>query len=146
MEFIKRYFGSKTVVYYIGLFFALLSIVSAIVYGASLSAIEEQSAVPIVLLVIAGVAFIALSLFGLDKYGAAAMGILDFAALITYVATIYTYPLTQTMTATSLMDIPYIGSIIACAVLMVVSAIGANVVAWLRMTKKQTPAAQGGAD
>lgn len=146
MEFIKRYLSGKTVAYYIGLFFALLSIVSAIVYGVTLSAIEERSAVPIVLLVLAGVAFIAFSLFSLDKYGAAAMGILDFAALITYVATIYNYPLTQTMTATSLMDIPYIGSIIACAVLMVVSAIGANVVAWLRTTKKQTIFVQGGED
>lgn len=144
MDFIKNYFKSKNVAFYIGLFFALFSIVSAIVYGVSLSAIEEQSAVPTVLLVLAGVAFVGLSLIGQDKYGAALMGILDFIALIVYIATIYPYPLSQTMTSSSFGDIPYIGSIIACAVLMVICAIGANVLAWIRMTRKKLPEEQGG--
>ena len=141
---IKKFFKSKRSAYYVGLFVALITIITALVYYFTLAEIPERSIIPMILMLSGAGAFILLSLIGLDGHGAATMALLNFAAIITYVCTIYNYPIAQMMTISNFFDIPYIIEIILSAALMIICALLSNLMAWMPMKDKKVKAAKGG--
>lgn len=134
----KTYFKNRDVSFYIGLGAALLSLVSAICYGACLGGLDDEylNAFVWVLPLLGGIAFLAASLFKQTRVGAIILTALDFSSLIVFAITVYEYPLEQVMTISNVMDIPYMTSIIAVAVLIVISTVLSNVVSWLPFGKE----------
>ena len=143
-KFIKRFIETRNVAYYVALGVALLSAVIGIVSGASL-AFAGETALTVVLPLLGLVAFVALSALGQEKTGAAASGLLTFGALIALVCGVYGHFLTaiqnQSMGGFDLGAIDGFFTLIVCAVLLVVCAVAANVLAWLRLKKKPAPPA-----
>ena len=100
---IINFFKSKSVTYYIALGIALITIITSFIYLGVLSNINEYLNIGLFfLIIIGGIAFIALSSFNLDKIGVGAMALCNFGAFITYILTIYNYPLTQLMEISSI--------------------------------------------
>lgn len=134
----KEFFKNRTIAFYITLGVSGLSVISGIVYIAAVRGLTDTvSWMPGVMMILAGVAFAALALFRLSRTGAAVLALLDFFAIVVYIVTVIDYILTQAMTAFSFIRIEGIGSIIACAVLMIICTAAANVFAWLRLDKQE---------
>lgn len=136
MEFIKRFFKGKTIALYIALGVALMSIIMAIVYAAIFAKTDYMSWLAFALLLAAPVAFIALSIFNFSRLGAAVMAGLDFVAILLLIRYGYQYVMdffingfTSEFTAIAVM-----------LVLMFVTFISGNVVAWLRHQKRDNAA------
>lgn len=133
---IINFFKAKNIAYYVGLGVALLTIITSFLYLGFISNIEEYLNIGVfVFILIGGILYIALSLFHFDKLASGAMALSSFGALITYVLTIYNYPLTQIMEISSIWDVPYIMEVIIIAVLLIISAITSNVLVYLRLNK-----------
>lgn len=140
MDFIKNFFKNKTVAFYIAGGFAVLSLVTAIVYAATLGHLEEMSWAAFGLLIAVPFVFAALSLIGHEKLGTAALAIMCFAAFVLYITSIYEYPMTQLMIIMSLGDLKEFPAIVASAALMLVCCIAGNALYWVRLRKKPVEA------
>lgn len=133
---IINFFKAKNAAYYVALVVALLTIITSFLYLGFVSNINEYLNMGLfALILIGGLAFIALSSFNYDRLGVGAMALCSFGAFIVYILTIYNYPLTQLMEISSIWDVPYIMEVIIIAVLLVISAIASNVLVYLRLTK-----------
>ncbi|MCI9517927.1 MAG: hypothetical protein HFK08_01550 [Clostridia bacterium] len=149
MEFLKEklngFLKNKTIAFYVALGVAGLSLITAVVYAATLSSLTEyMSWGAFAMLLVAPIAFAALAFFGFERIGAAVMGVLDFAALLVFLIAIYKYPISLVMT-TNLVDIPGFGAIVAVAAMTVVCFVTANVCVWMKLAKQekeQQPAAE----
>lgn len=130
---IKSFFKDKTIAYYVALGFAVLTIVTAIIYTVNFAQTKYMSWAAFVFLLIAAIAFIALSVFGYNRIGSGAMSALSFTAFLLFIASVYTYFLDNVMIG---FKGPIFTGIIVCAALMLVCSIGANVTAWLHLKKK----------
>lgn len=139
-EKIIGYLKSRSVAFFVALAMAIISIIVAIVYPCVLSVngeiSEYLSYIPLILLVAGAVIFIALSIFDFSNLGTAIMSMLDFAAFLIFVGTIYGYPLEKVMVISNIFDIDGFMTIIISAIMMLIGAIGSNVCAWLRQAKK----------
>lgn len=147
MKFFKNFFRDKSVVFYIALGVAALSLITAIIYVSvlySLSLGEFMSWGAFAALIIAPFAFVGISLLGRERMGAAAMAVMDFAALLAFAATIYVYFIENSMDTSELSKV--IGGVAACAVPMLICCVGSNVFAWMNMRKKSAPAEQSQAE
>lgn len=139
-EKIIGYLKSRSVAFFVALAMAIISIIVAIVYPCVLSGngeiSEYLSYIPLILLIAGAVIFIALSIFDFSNLGTAIMSMLDFAAFLIFVGTIYGYPLEKVMVISNIFDIDGFMTIIISAIMMLIGAIGSNVCAWLRQAKK----------
>ena len=136
MDFIKNFIKDKTVAFYVACGAAVLSLVAAIVYAATLGHLNEMSWAAFALLLALPFVFAGLALIGHEKLGAAAIGIMGFIAFVLYITTIYNYPMTQLMVISSLGDLKEFPAIVATAALMLIVCITGNVVYWMRLCKK----------
>ena len=135
MNFIKKYFEDKTIPFYVGLGVSLISIITAIVYSATLGHLKEYVTVAVTLLLVFGpIIYIGLSFVKLQKLGMFIMTGLDFAALITYICTIYKYPITKVMD-TNILELAELPAIITVAALAIIVCIAGNVLCWLNLKK-----------
>lgn len=134
-----NYFHGRTAAFYVSFAMAIISILVAILYPALLSGNAEiakyLSYIPLALLLVAAIAFIGLSFIDLSNLGAAIMAVMDFAAFIVFVITIYEYPIEKVMVISNIFEIEGLVAIVVCGVLMLVAAIVSNVSAWLKQTK-----------
>lgn len=137
MNIVGKFFRDKNVAFYFALSFAAVSVIVAIVYVAALGSLDGYiSYIPLVLLLAGAAAFVGLSLLGSCRLGSAVMSVADFAAFIAYVATIYKYPVEQAMSVGDASQIKYLPMIIVCGGLMFISALGSNIMAWIRQRRK----------
>lgn len=142
IAYIKNFLSERTIAFYITAGIGLLSLIMGIVSGAGLA--FAGNTVLVTLLPIFGLlAFVGLSLIGQDRMGAAALGLLDFGALVALVCGVYEHFLTaiqnQSMGGFDLGKIDGFFMLIVCAALIAVCAVAANVLAWLRLRKKPDP-------
>ena len=137
MQIFKDFFKNRTIKFYIAFAIAILSLITAIVYGASLLGLTEYaSAAPLIMMLIAFVVFAVSALFRLTRIGTACVALLDFFAFVVYILTIYQYPVLEAMNAGTVANIKGMGAIIAVAAMMIVIVIAANVLAWMKLDRK----------
>lgn len=141
MEFIKNFFKNKTIAFYIALAVAGLSIIAAILYAAAFGSLSKyMSWLAFVFLLLAPIAFLALSFFRFERMGTAAMAILDFAALLLAANRAFGFISDYVMVGFDNAGAAF-PLFAAGAVLMAVCSIAASAAAWLRLQKKQQAAA-----
>ena len=140
MQFINNIFKNKNTAFYVALGFAGLSLVTGIVYIASCSSVDGATVLPMIFMLLAGVLFAGLSVLGLVKSGAAAMGLMSLAALGTLLVEVAPYIVVtfqnMAMTGFDLGAVEGLPAIIVSAVLMLACAIAGNVFAYLSTEKK----------
>lgn len=129
------YFRNRTVPFFIGLGSAGLSILLSILYPTLLSSISEYTSVSVtLLLVFGGIAYLLLSLYREVNLNAFALALMEFAAGLVMIATVYPYIMMQGMSEEIIN-----GTVITLIVLLVfifLNAILATVVAWMPLSKK----------
>lgn len=134
-----NYLHGRTAAFYVAFAMAIVSILVAILYPALLGGNAEiakyLSYIPLALLLVASIAFIGLSFIDLSNLGTAIMAVMDFAAFIVFVITIYEYPIEKVMVISNIFEIEGLVVIVVSGVLMLVAAIVSNVCAWLKQTK-----------
>ncbi len=143
-EYFNQFIKTRNISFFVALGVAVLSVIVGIIAVATLS--EYGTAWPTVLLTLVGfVAFVLLSLVGKEGMGAGALAGCNFAALLLLVVGEYEYFLVeiqnQAMGSFDLGSVEGLYALIAVAVLLLVCAVAANVLAWLRL-KKKAPAAR----
>lgn len=137
MQLIKDYFKNRTIKFYIAFGTSILSLVTAIVYGASLLGLTEYASVaPLIMMIAAFAVFAVFALFRQSRIGAAGMAVINFFALVVYALTIYQYPVLEAMNAGTIANIKGMGAIIAVAVMMIITVIASNVLAWMKLDRK----------
>lgn len=137
MGLIKNYFKNRTAMFYVALSVAVLSIIAAIFYTATLNHLtEDMSWTPFILLLTGAAVFAVLSVFRLSRLGTAVMAILDFAAFLTFAGTIYNWPVSQAMVISNIADIKELPAMIVSAVMMLICIVLGNVCAWKRLQRK----------
>lgn len=144
MDFLKNFIKSRNIAFYIACFVGVLSFVTGIVALAALS-FAGATALPLVLALIGLIAFLALSLVGYERLGAACMGAFTFGAFLVTLMEVYEHFLdvvqNQAMGGFDLGAVEGLPALIVCVILFVVCAVAANVLAWVRLRKKDSPAA-----
>lgn len=144
-EYFNHFIKTRNISFFVALGVAVLSVIVGIIAVATLS--EYGTAWPTVLLTLVGfVAFVLLSLVGKEGMGAGALAGCNFAALLLLVVGEYEYFLTEIQAQAmgagfNLGAVEGLYALIAVAVLLLVCAVAANVLAWLRL-KKKAPAAR----
>lgn len=140
MEFIKKYFKDKTVAFYIALALAAVSVVTAIIYASVFGGKQEyMSWAGFALMLLAGAAFFGLSVFGFEKWGIAAMTLLDFAALLVSALVTYNYFVGFAINGgvgAAFADGAAV-MFVVCVLLLIICCVAGNVVAWLSVRKKR---------
>lgn len=137
MEIIKNFLRNKTLAFYIAVCVAGISVVAAILYAAAFSDLSKyMSWLAFAFLLLAPVAFLALSFFGLARIGAAALALLDFAALLFAANKVFGFIADYAMVGFDSAGSAF-PLFVAGAALMVVCSIVANVAAWSRLQKTQ---------
>lgn len=140
--FKKMNLKSASAAFYVAFGVAVLSLITAVVFVVTLNIHAEYTSWgTFVLLLAASVAFVAAALFGQARVGAAIMACCDFAALIVMVSKIAS-PIVEaisksSMTGLSLSAITAFPAVVACVALILVCAVAGNVLAWMKMQKKE---------
>ncbi len=147
MKKVMEFFRDKTVAFYIALAFAVLSLITAIIYVAAISGLGEYfSIIPFLLVIVGVIAFVGLSILGSCRLGSAVLSVANFAAFIAYVATIYGFTIVQAMSVGSAADIKELPIIIVIGGLLFICALATNVTAWIRQRKTQKKKDKKGGD
>ena len=140
MEFIKKYFKDKTAAFYAACALALISVITAIVYAAVFGGKQDYMSWPgFVLMLLAGVAFFALSVLGFAKWGIVAMSLLDFAALLVSALVTYNYFVGFAINGgigAAFGDGAAV-TFVVCMILLVICCVAGNIAAWLSVRKKR---------
>lgn len=139
MGFIKKYFANRTVTFYVAFGLAVISVVTAVIYAAVFGDEQEyMSWIGFVLMLSAGLSFFALSIFGFEKWGIAAMSLLDFAALL--VSALVTYHYFVGFAINGGIGAAFADAqaslFVVCVILLILCCIGGNVTAWFGVRKK----------
>lgn len=137
---LNNFIRSRGVAFYVALGVAVVAVIAGIVAVATLS-FAGDAWYAIMFSAIGLVLFIALSVSGREKLGAALLACCIFAALIGLICGVYKYFVTevsnQAMSGTfDVFAVDGISAFIACVAMLVVCAIAANVLAWVRPANK----------
>jgi len=138
MSLFKNYFKNRKTSFFVALATAVICLITAIIYAASFYGREHLEAyvswIPTTFLIVGALAFFGASLFKLSQFGTVAMAICSLVSFVSYLSTIYGYPVEQIMVV-NIDQIPEFATIVTCAVLMLASFITANVCAWKKQEK-----------
>lgn len=92
MELIKRFVSNAGVGFWLSLGASVLSLITGIVYAAAYNGSNYMSWAAFAMFVLAFVAFVALSLFGVTyRFAPAVGGVLDLIAMCLYIGAVYMY-------------------------------------------------------
>ena len=92
MELIKRFVSNAGVGFWLSLGASVLSFITGIVYAAAYNGSNYMSWAAFAMFVLAFVAFVALSLFGVTyRFAPAVGGVLDLIAMCLYIGAVYMY-------------------------------------------------------
>ncbi len=130
----------KTGAFVLGVIFALLSIAAAVAHFKLVLPIADATATPLILSVLAGIAFLLLGFIGAPTYGAAAMAILDFSALLVLLKdlAVYVINLVNSYAMSNYTDISDIYKIGAVAAAFMICAAFSGILSWCKMKKLST--------
>lgn len=138
MNFIKNIFKDKKPAFYCSLAVALINVITAVIYSVSFFGRTHLQAfvswMPPTFLVVGALAFVVGTIFKFSQIGAVGLAIFTFASFVSYLSTIYGYPVEQIMVS-SIDKVPEFGAIVVCAALMLIGFITANVCAWKKHEK-----------
>lgn len=132
---ILNFFKNKTIGYYVGLGAAVLMIITSFIYLGVISNINEYLNYGVFFFILlSGLVYIALSSFNFDKLASGSMATCAFGSFVTYILTVFDYPLAQLMDY-SFGDIPHIMGIIVIAAILLICAITSNVLMYMKLNK-----------
>lgn len=143
MEKIKNFFlnfiKTRTVAYYIAAAATLIAWLAGVVASGALG-FAGATAIPAVLVTLALILFVATSVVGQEKIGAALVAAASFGAFVATFCEVFPYFLSeiqgQGMTGFNIAAIPGIGALIASVIMFLVGAVAANVLAFLKLSKQ----------
>ena len=142
-QFFTDFIKTRKITYYIALGVAFIAFIMGIVATASL-ADAGATALPLVFTLIGLLAFAGLSVIGLEKIGAGLVSFASFGALVATVCEVYEYfhdaITNQAMGGFNVFAIEGVSALLACVILLVICAVVANVLAWLKLKKENAPA------
>lgn len=142
MNYIKSVFTGKKPSFYVACVAAIMALVAALCYSIYFYDSEKAylakyvSWMPTAFSAIGVVAFVGLTFLKQSQIGAAIIAASSFASFVSYVSTIYGWPVEQIMVF-PIDKIPEFPMIVICAVLMLLSAILANITAWKKHNKEE---------
>lgn len=139
---IKEFFKDKTIEFYIQAGVGLLGIVGAIIYAATFAGSEYMSWMGFSFVLIAFVAFAALSIFGFSRFAVPAMAVFHFAAFVVSILKSYNYLVSFAINggAEAALKDGKVISLIITVVILLVCCIAGNVLAWLNVRRKKQAA------
>lgn len=136
LNLVKNYFKNRTLAFYFSLGVALLTLITGIVYAATILPLDDRASVfPIVMLIIGALLVPIFALFRLTRIGLGCMSLLTFFAFILYLISIYEYPIEQAMNVSNIWEITGMTNIIVVAVMMFIFFIASNVLAYIKQEK-----------
>ena len=132
----KNYFKNRTLAFYVSLVVAFMTLITGIIYAATILPLDDRASVfPVVMLIIGALLVPIFALFRLTRIGLGCMSLLTFFAFILYLMSIYEYPIEQAMVISNIWEIKGMVSIIIVAVLMFIFFVASNVLAYIKQEK-----------
>lgn len=143
MEKIKNWFlnfvKTRTIAYYIAASATLIAWLAGVVASGALG-FAGATAVPAVLVTLGLIAFIATSVAGHEKIGTALVAAASYGAFVAAFCGVFPFFLgklqDQGMSGFDIAAIEGMGALITCVIMFFVSAIAANVLAFLKLSKE----------
>ncbi len=144
-EKLKEIFVGRNIAFYIACAVAVVAFIGGTIATVALN-MAGVSVLPMLVTLFALIAFVALSFFGLEHIGIAVIAVASFAALVDSICEGFKFFLKeisgQAMGGFNIAAIPGIGALVATLILLVLSAVAANVLAWLKVKEKFKPVAE----
>lgn len=142
-NFFLNFIRTRTVAYYVAAAVTLIAWIGGIVTSTALG-FAGVTALPALLVTLALILFLVTSILGHEKIGAALVAAASYGAFVAMVCEIFPYFLNQIqnqgMTGFNVAAIPGVGALVACVLILLVCAVAANVLAFLKLSKKTKPA------
>ena len=136
INYFLDFFKYRKKSFFAGIFIAIASIIMGILYKFLLKDLADYQTQSVFLLPLLGGAFYFLfAFFRKTRIGTIILTVFDFASFLTYVGTIYSYPVREVMSTPNIMDIPYIIPIAVIGVLLLLLSILGNVFIWVKQDK-----------
>ncbi len=142
-EYLKNFFlnfvKTRKIAWYVAAGFTLLTFITGIIASAALG-FAGVTALPVVLTLLALLAFVITTILGQEKIGTALVAGASYGSFVALFVEAYRYYLnavsSQGMTGFDLGSIQGLTTLIACVALFIVCAIATNVLAFLKQSKK----------
>lgn len=138
LDYLKNIIKTKTVAFYIALGAVVIAFIGGVICSGAL-AFAGATATAALLVTLGLILFIASAVFGQDKIGAGVAAFLSYCALVATFCDVFAYYLneiqSQAMVGFDLGNVQGLSALVAAVILLVLSAIALNVLAFLKLNK-----------
>lgn len=133
----KTYFKNRKTSFYIGFGLAIVSIVVSLYYVIAYAGVKDFRIETFLFTFFGGLAYLALSFFKLNNVGALILGVFDFFAMLIFLRTYYPVVIESDVMSGNFNITPEIANLIVITVVLLVTSVTANVLAWMKNDKKE---------